>query len=833
MRSRPVFSHRILVFIIILALSSQACAISLIDWSSIFPTAEPTPGHGPAPTPMPRAEVKFTVRLPEALLPNETIALSVLDEVTGLALNPVDYQLNFVDAVTYSASLAIPDKSVIKYRYVRRGAARVNEDTNADEAIRYRLLQVSGPTQIIDTVSSWADKPVSTLAGNISGTVLNADTGAPIPDMLIAAGGAQVLTDSAGRFQIIGLRGGTHNLVAYALDGMYQTFQQGATVAENQTTPVEIRLKPSQLVNVIFTVSVPPGTQTGVPIRIAGNLLQLGNTFSELRGGLSTVADRMPVMTPLPDGRYSVSLFLPAGADLEYKYTLGDGFWNAEFTSAGQYLTRRFLVPSQNTTIEDGVQAWQAGPNAPILFEVNVPQNTPGGEILYIQFNAFGWTPPIPMWSMGNNRWAFKLYGPLNIVGSFGYRYCRNAQCDSADDAQTVGPGAHGRNASPTLTPQNIQDTVNDWAWSPRAGTPSLVAVDIPSRGTGFMAGVEFQSYYDPNVPAFNLPALQNIQALGANWVTYTPSWTYTRSNPVVFTAQPGRDPFWIDTVTAVAQARTLNLSVALFPQPRFATNAVDFWRNAPRDPGWWNNWFDHYRAFIVHFADLATQSGSQAIILGGDWIVPALPAGKLADGNSSGVPADAETRWKNIIAEVRQHFRGNVIFAIPYDNTVLTPPVNVLKDADAVYLLWSVKLSNSATPNKADMIVEAGKLLDENVAPIQSQVGKPFIIALSYPSSTASATGCIPNGSGGCFDWKILNRPNADIGTVNLDLAQQVDIYDAMFNALNARSWVSGFVSRGFFAPVVLQDKSASVHGKPASSLLWYWFPRLLGNVK
>jgi hypothetical protein len=64
---------------------------------------------------------------------------------------------------------------------------------------------------------------------------------------------------------------------------------------------------------------------------MAGNLLQFGNTFSDLRGGLSTVADRMPVLTPLPDGRYSVSLFLPAGAHLEYKYTLGDGFWNSEF----------------------------------------------------------------------------------------------------------------------------------------------------------------------------------------------------------------------------------------------------------------------------------------------------------------------------------------------------------------------------------------------------------------------------------------------------------------------------------------------------------------------
>jgi hypothetical protein len=369
--------------------------------------------------------------------------------------------------------------------------------------------------------------------------------------------------------------------------------------------------------------------------------------------------------------------------------------------------------------------------------------------------------------------------------------------------------------------------------WPQNAGSPTLVAANIPSRGTGFMAGVELQSSYEPNTPTFIPAALQNIQAIGSNWVILSPSWTYMRNAPLVFSEQPGKDAFWADTANSVTQARSINLNVAIFPQPRFATGANEFWRTAPRDAGWWNNWFDHYRAFVVHYADLASLSGAQGLIVGGDWIVPALPAGKLADGTSSGVPADAETRWKNVIAEVRQHFRGNVLFALPYDTGVIEAPVNILRDVDAVYLLWFAKLSDLPNPNKGDMLNEAGRLLDNNISPIQVQINKPFIVALSYPSSTYSATGCIPNGSGSCFDWKALNRPNADLGTVNLDLQQQVDIYDAMFNAVNARAWVSGLVSRGYFAPAALQDKSASIHGKPAADLLWYWFPRLLGNIK
>ena len=835
METRTIASRRILLFILILALASQACTLSLGEWPiPNFPgtSSTPLPG-GPPPTPLPRAEVTLTARLPEPLPTNEVLAISVLDEVTGLSLNTVDYQMTAVDPITYSTKLAIPDKAVIKYKYVRRGPSPIAEDTNLDTPIRYRMAYINGPTQIVDTVSSWTDKPVNTLSGNIFGTVINQDTGTPLPGVLVTAGGAQMLTDSAGRFGLDGLRGGDYNLVAYALDGSYQTFQQGATVAENQSTPVQIAMKPTQMMNVIFTVSVPDSTQRGVPLRLAGNLLQLGNTFADLQGGLSTVADRMPVLSPLPDGRYSVSLFLPIGAHVEYKYTLGDGFWNSEFTSTGQYVTRSLIVPGTNMTVEDTVQSWQTGPNGPILFEVTVPADTPVGDPVYIQFNSFGWSPPIPMWSKGNNQWAYKLSGPLNILGSFSYRYCRNAQCGSADDAQTAGMNANGRFVTPSLVPQDIQDTVNQWIWPQTSASPTIVAADIPSRGPGFFAGVEYQSYYQPNDLQFNPPALQNVQAIGANWVVLTPSWTYSLINPLQFSSQPGKDASWPDTVNMVGQARAINLNVALFPQPRFATTADDFWASAPRDAGWWTNWFNHYRAFAVNYADLASQNGAQALVLGGDWIAPALPAGTLSDGTPSGVPADADARWQSILAEVRQHFRGTVMFALPYTTTDLSAPLSVLSNVDAVYLLWFARLSDSPTPGKTELLDEIGRLLDENVAPVQQAINKPFIIALSYPSATHSATGCIPNGSGGCYDWTALNRPKDDLTTVDLDIQQQVDIYDAMFNAINARPWVNGLVSRGYFMPVVLQDKSASVHGKPAADLLWYWFPRLLGNIK
>ncbi len=181
------------------------------------------------------------------------------------------------------------------------------------------------------------------------------DTGSPLPNMLVSAGGMQSITDSSGHFELSGLPTGTQNLLVYSMDGMYQTFQQGAAVADGQTTIVDLRVKSLPLVNVTFMVTVPDTTVPGVPVRIAGNILQLGNTFADLQGGVSTNPDRMPIMSLQADGRYAVTLALPAGAHIQYKYTLGDGYWNAEHKADGNWNLRELIVPAQDTTLQETV----------------------------------------------------------------------------------------------------------------------------------------------------------------------------------------------------------------------------------------------------------------------------------------------------------------------------------------------------------------------------------------------------------------------------------------------------------------------------------------------
>lgn len=825
-----------LFFLLIFLLGfGSGCSLSPFELSQPTPTL-PYPTPVPA-SPLPETSVDFHVQIPPDTPQGEPIFLTLLDEVTGLALNATRFEMQAQDARNYTLTLSLPVGSTLKYRYARQSTYLAQEHTSNKRPVRYRLYQVEGPGEIHDVVSVWSDMAFSGETGRVQGQVIDIDTGEPVPNLLIAAGGAQTFTAADGAFLIEGLLPGIHNLVAYAPDGAYRTFQQGAVVAAQSTTPAPLQLERARWVNIVFTVIVPQGTMPAVPVRMAGNLLQLGNTFADLSGGVSTVSSRMPNLSPLPDGRYSLTLSLPAGADVRYKYTLGDGFWNAEHSASGEFRLRRLIVPETTIVVEDLIDNWGGGAKGPVLFNLTVPDETPTTDNVSIQFNPYGWTEPIPMWLLSEDHWAYVLYSPLEIFDRFGYRYCRSDQCGSADDALTAGNDSFGRVLEPGEGPQTVKEEVENWAWfNPELPPASISTPDIRARGQGFVAGVQFQDGFSPAWISRLPVTLKEIQSMGANWLVLPATWTYTRINPPVLEPVSGKDPLWSDSVHMIERAHAFGLNVALYPTPQFQPDAADWWASAALDFPWWQTWFDRYTDFILHHADLAQQQGAQAFILGGEWIAPALPGGTFGNAQPSGVPADAESRWRDLIAEIRSHYTGTLVWAMPFPEAIDAPPP-FLDTIDQIHLLWhTVPLANTNDAPEADLHAAAAAYMDENIQAFQSDLGKPVVIAVAYPSADGGITGCIPDPMGTsedqCLNIDLLAQPNADVPTIPLDLREQEQVYNALLVALNERDWISGFVSRGYYPPTLLQDKSTSVHGKPAGDVLWYWYPRLLGAI-
>jgi hypothetical protein len=606
-------------------------------------------------------------------------------------------------------------------------------------------------------------------------------------------------------------------------------------VAADSTTPVAITLNPAQLVTIIFIVQVPVDTPPGAPVRLAGNLYQLGNTFADLSGGVSTLASRMPILGQLPDGRYMVTLNLPAGADIEYKYTIGDGLWGAEHTSTGAFRLRQLVVPNSNTEVEEIIDTWQSGGAAPISFDVTVPANTPPNESIAIQFNpGFGWLEPIPMWqaqnSQGNTLWRYVLTGPFTSLETLQYRYCRQNQCGSADDLRTIGVNPTGRTVTAGLLPQTIIDNVQGWAWLSNPNEPANVPnVSVSARGAGFTAGIAFQPNYHPSWGPILTDAISDISNLGVNWLILSPTWTFTLNSPLVLEPLPSQDMLWPDLVNSINQIHNQGMNVGLFPIPNFPTDIGQWWQTSPRDFPWWVVFFERYSDFITHHADMASRFGVGSLILGGEWLNPAMPGGLLNDGSPSNVPQDAEARWRNLIQQVRGRYSGTIAWALSYPSGVQNPPP-FLDAVDQIYIIWSAPLASQPNTPVSDMQTQAALILDQEILPLQQRFGKQIIIAIAYPSIDSGTMGCIPSAGGGCLDLNLLTQPNPDIPELVLNMQEQSNAYNATLLALNDRSWISGFISMGYYPPAVLQDKSISIHGKPASGVIWYWSPKFFG---
>lgn len=100
-----------------------------------------------------------------------------------------------------------------------------------------------------------------------------------------------------------------------------------------------------------------------------------------------------------------------------------------------------------------------------------------------------------------------------------------------------------------------------------------------------------------------------------------------------------------------------------------------------------------------------------------------------------------------------------------------------------------------------------------------------PILLRIDYPSADGAATACLPDPEGGCLDFERLSQPNEDTVSINRDLQEQTDIYNAFLYIVNQRDWIMGVISADYYPPAALQDKSASVHGKLAEIALTTWY--------
>ncbi len=783
------------------------------------------PSPGATPTPRPLTRVTFRVHLPENTPIHQGIFLTQVDEITGLPVTPERAVMKALNERVYEVTLSVPLGSVLTYRYERRTpeGSFVQEHRWDGDPVRYRVVRAFGPMVVEDVVARWTDTPyVGAPPGRLQGRVLNAETGEPVPHALIFVGGYQTLSNALGEFLVEGLPPGVHNVVVMDLNGTYRLFQQLAEVASQATTPAEIPLQPARQVKVRFDVYPPQETPRGAPIRLVGHWYRLGNTFGDLRGGLSTVASRAPQLHLKEDGRYTLTLSLPAGEELRYKFTLGDGLLNAELDPQGRFVSRRLMIPDQDAQVRVQIARWSWPNVGSVWFEVTVPESTPPEDLISLQLAYNTWGEPLPMWYLGGNRWGYMFYGPLPEAGGVTYRYCRNEQCEVASEGEV-----RGRPLQASTLPQRMVDQVQEWANYTPPQPLALVSPSPAPRGEDFLTGLTWTPGYHPAWYPYEVRSLRYMARAGAGVAVFQPTWAALQFAPYpVFAPEPGRDALAPDVARWLEQTRAQGLQPWLFPQIRYPDTAQAWWQDAPRDYPWWVAWFERYRSFLLHHAVLAQRYGGAGLVVGGweGWI--SFPERPVGEGTPSGAPLDAEQRWVRLLEDVRSLYTGPLYWAV-VDDGDLAVPEGIAQAVDGFLLLWQPP---AASQDQAQDVNSLQALYEEDfrtrIALWAQQTGKPVVVALRFPAARGVLLGCIQDREqpGRCVTLEELHPPQG-VNRALLDVDAQWKGLQAALSALNGQDWLQGVVVFSWYPPVEVQEPSDSIHGKPAQQVVTQWF--------
>ncbi len=309
-----------------------------------------------------------------------------------------------------------------------------------------------------------------------------------------------------------------------------------------------------------------------------------------------------------------------------------------------------------------------------------------------------------------------------------------------------------------------------------------------------YQKGIAF-SAWSPD--AFSDPISDESLALLAQtnteWISLCFSWYQTSTNSADIAIDPVMTPTVESLQHAIETAHSLGLKVMLKPmiEPKERQQVLSYpvWRGEiePSD-----EWFASYSSFLNYFAEFAQQNNVEMFCVGCEYKTTTV----------------ASEQWRNVIAQVREHYFGPLVYAADWTNYENIDWWDCV-DYVGIDAYFPLALFDS-DPSLDDLKTVWNNHADD-IEQWISTVNMPVIFPeIGYRSG--DGTSMVPSNY-----W-------ADM---EVDLQEQSDCYTAAFEALYNRNWFYGFYWWTWsHDPNVggVTDAYHTPQGKPVQDLITSW---------
>lgn len=322
--------------------------------------------------------------------------------------------------------------------------------------------------------------------------------------------------------------------------------------------------------------------------------------------------------------------------------------------------------------------------------------------------------------------------------------------------------------------------------------TPSLTNQSPLAPLSSFKKGVAYTTWRRGGYlnPASDQALEKIVKPMGVTWITLLVTCYQEKITSTQIICNRENTPSDEDLAHAIHTAHQLGIRVMLKPHldlsndPTHWRGEIGFGNNAAL----WKTWFEAYTSFITHYAELGEQYRVDEFCVGTELVESARRAAE----------------WRAVIREIRTRYRGPLIYATNHGEEDSVTWWDALDEigVDAYY-----PLTNRTNPS-VDELKTAWKPLAERLKSLAKRWNKPVIFTeIGYRS--IDGTNRTP------WDYSVI---------APLDLQEQADCYQAVFETFAGQDWWGGVFWWNWEAdpnhggPV---NRDYTANGKPAENVL------------